>query len=250
MNDDKEAVASAVVSEIEELCSEMSQCGMQSACLGSLTDANEGKCYSVFSEPEQKIVADEVSLTQVLHGDEKLKPVKSERFRIALAVASSHLQLQSTHWARQQWDAADIHFPKISGVNESIMFDKPYVAADFNNIPGNTTQPPMVTDRSFACLGIMLLELLFGRSLESADLWDQFGWLERKTSPLHRLMVARRWADAVEDEVGHDFAAAVKWCLNDSPTMLQGDQWRHDLASRVVLPLQNCCNLISGILSQ
>jgi hypothetical protein len=36
----------------------------------------------------------------------------------------------------------------------------------------------------------------------------------------------------------------VKWCLDESPATLHSDQWRKDLASEVVLPLQNCCGWI------
>ena len=59
-------------------------------------------------------------------------------------------------------------------------------------------------------------------------------------------MVAREWADLVEGEAGPDFSAAVMWCLNESPTTLEGVQWREDLANKVVLPLQNCCDWIKG----
>jgi hypothetical protein len=223
---------------------------MQSACLGSLTDEDGGKCYSVFSQPEQKIVAKDISLREVLGGSRSAIPKRSERFQIALAVASSHLQLQSTKWARKQWEAGDIRFPETTGERSQIMFDKPYVSADFNALPGGAAQVPKMTDRSFACLGIMLLELLFGQCLEGDDLWEHFGVTGSKSAPLRRLMVARQWADAVEGEAGPDFSAVVKWCLNDSPTTLYGEQWRHDLAERVVLPLQNCCRWISGSLQR
>ena len=58
-------------------------------------------------------------------------------------------------------------------------------------------------------------------------------------------MVAKQWVDDMEGEAGPEYASAVMWCLNKSPATLEGDEWRTDLASEVVLPLQNCCEWIS-----
>ena len=232
--------------EISKLCVAISACGMQAACIGSLSDREAGRQYSVFSQPEQKFAGDEITLHEVLHGPCEQRLKRSERFKIALAIASSHLQLHSTRWARKQWESSDIHFPCSKRGDGLIMFDKPYVSADFNSDLLVEQQIPRKTDRSFAGLGIMLLELLFGVCLEDHELWQQLGFGENKTVPLYRLMVAKQWADSVEDEAGPEFSSAVLWCLNESPTTLEGDQWRKDLAYRVVLPLQNCCEWIKA----
>lgn len=217
---------------------------MQSACIGSLSDREAGRQYSVFSQPEQKITGDEITLHDVLHDRPGRQLKRSDRFRIALALASSHLQLHSTQWARKRWEAADIRFP-IQNISREIMFDKPFVSADFNGDLLWLDRGPKRMERSFACLGIMLLELLFGRCLEDHDLWQQLGQ-DNKGITMFRLMVAKEWADDVEDEAGEHFSDAVMWCLNESPATLEGEQWRKDLADRVVLPIQNCCEWIQS----
>ncbi|EMC93904.1 hypothetical protein BAUCODRAFT_150136 [Baudoinia panamericana UAMH 10762] len=220
----------------------MEACSMQVACLGALTDAKRGSRYSVFSQPEQKIAAGQVTLQDILAGIARQKLLRSDRYRIALAVASSHLQLHSTPWARKQWEAKDICFPCTGAESSHIMFDRPYVAATFSSqSPGEQRQAKR-TDRSFGCLGIMLLELLFGINLEDSDLWERLGFEGSKEKSFFRLIIARAWADAVEGEAGPDFSAAVMWCLNESPTTLEGNQWRQDFAKKVVLPLQQCCD--------
>lgn len=231
-----------LVREITKLCNAMTACDMQASCIGALTDLEKGSQYSVFSQPEQKVTAGETTLLEVLQSARKQRLRRSDRFRIALAVTSSHLQLHSTPWARKQWESQDIRFPQTSTGDLGIMFDRPYVAADFHSNLPTDHQTARKTDRSFACLGIMLMELLFGACLEDHELWQQLGFGENKTKPLFRLMVAREWADLVEDEAGPDFSAAVMWCLSESPATLEGDQWRKALADRVVLPLQNCCD--------
>ena len=238
-------VDASLLNDISKLCAAMTSCGMKSFCIGSLSD-DEGRHYSVFSQPEQKIASDEITLHDVLLGPHKQRLKRSDRFRIGLAIASSHLQLHSTPWARKQWEAVDIRFPHSTNPVSTIMFDKPYVSACFNETLSAEGQAPRKTDRSFACLGIMLLELLFGTCLEDHELWRQPEFTENKRLPLFRLMVARQWADSVEDEAGEGYSAAVMWCLKDSPTTLEGDQWRRHLADRVVLPLEKCCDWIKA----
>lgn len=239
---------SEMSAELSKLCDKMSSSGMQSACIGSFNDHEAGRQYSVFSQPEQKIVGDEITLQEVLHGPRKRGLKRSDRFKIALAVASSHLQLHSTPWASRQWEAADIRFPMEIEEKAGIMFDKPFVSTDFNATLPAEERSPKKTDKSFACLGIMLLELLFGICLEDHNLWLTLGQ-ENKANIIFRLMVARQWADEVEDEAGEEYSAAVMWCLNESPTSLDGNEWRRDLADRVVLPIQKCCEWIKARLS-
>ncbi|KAK3073075.1 hypothetical protein LTR53_005652 [Teratosphaeriaceae sp. CCFEE 6253] len=228
--------------EISQLCSAMVACGMSPAFLGALTDAEKGSQYSVHSQPEQKMTAQEITLKEAL--GRRLK--RSDRFRIALAVASSHLQLHSTSWARKQWAAEDILFPSTGPSASDIVIDKPYVSANFVDRQPSMSRAHKTTDRSFASLGVMLMELLFGVGLEAHELWLSPGFADNKSKPLFRQMVAREWADSVDGEAGPDMSAAVMWCLNESPTTLEGDQWRRDLAHKVVLPLQNCCDWIQG----
>jgi uncharacterized protein (DUF2132 family) len=222
-------------------------CGMQPRCIGSLTDQEQGEQYKVFSQPEQKLNATEITLEEILGATPHRGLTRSDRFRIALAIASSHLQLRSTPWARKQWESSDVRFPQDAQDANLVMFDRPYVSADFNTDLPEEQRVAKNSDRSFACLGIMLLELLFGTRLQDHPLWSDLGFgnveNSKQTSVL-RLATARQWADSVEGEAGEEFSTAVKWCLNDSPTTLNGDEWREDLAKKVVLPLQQCCTWI------
>lgn len=221
----------------------MAHCGMQQdACLGVLVDDIQGGQYQVRSQPEQKVVAGEITLSEVLKSDYRPRLTRAQRFQIALKVASSHLQLHSTSWARRQWEAKDVRFPQTG--TASILLDRPFVSASFEPVPPRESRMPKLADKSFACLGIMLLELLFGTRTEEHELWQQLG-MKNVADPLFRLMVAKRWADDVEGEAGPEYFSAVGWCLNKSPSTLDGDQWREDLAHEVVLPLQHCCEWIN-----
>jgi hypothetical protein len=216
---------------------------MQSQCLGMLVGLDQGDRYQVSSQPEQKVVAGEITLWEILSRGHKPRVSRAQRFQIALKIASSHLQLHSTSWARRHWESGDVRFPQAGTTTADILLDRPFVSATFEPDLPSAMRVPKVTDRSFACLGIMMLELLFGAQLEEHELWQQFG-ANSSDNPLIRLMVAKQWADDVKDEAGPEFSSAVKWCLDESPATLHGDQWRKDLACEVVLPLQNCCGWI------
>jgi hypothetical protein len=218
---------------------------MQSECLGMLVGVDQGDRYQVSSQPEQKVVAGEITLWEILNRDHKPRVSRAQRFQIALKIASSHLQLHSTSWARRHWESGDVRFPQAGTTTADILLDRPFVSANFEPELPSALRVPKITDRSFACLGIMMLELLFGAQLEDHDLWQQFG-AKSSDNPLMRLMVAKQWADDVKDEAGPEFSSAVKWCLDESPATLHGDQWRKDLACEVVLPLQNCCGWIDS----
>jgi hypothetical protein len=231
---------------IKNLCRIMESCGMQSKCLGLLVDKHQGVQYQVISQPEQKVIAGETTLQELLHADHKPRVSRAQRFQIALKIASSHLQLHSTSWARRHWESRDVRFPQVGTTAADVLLNRPFVSANFEPELPSALQVPKATDRSFACLGIMMLELLFGTQLEEHELWQQFG-ATSIDNPVLRLMVAKKWADDVKDEAGTEFSSAVKWCLDESPATLHGDQWRKDLACEVVLPLQNCCGWIDPV---
>ena len=221
----------------------MEQCGMQQqAYLGRLVDEVQGGQYRVRSQPEQKVAADEIALSEMLHHSHKPRLTRAQRFQIALKVASSHLQLHSTPWVTKQWESEDVRFPQTNADGSSILLDRPFVSASFQT-PPPATRAPRLSDRSFGCLGIMLLELLFDTRIEEHGLWQQLG-AQNVTNPMFRPLVAKHWIDDVEGEAGSQFFATVDWCLNKSSTTLDGDEWRKDLACEVVLPLQHCCDWI------
>lgn len=230
------------MAEIKDLCSFMGSCGMRQDRIGALTDSDKGRKYTVTAQPEQKLDAGEITLARVLQDSYRPRLQRVQRFSIALAVSSSHLRLHSTDWARKQWEASDICFP-VDANTKQVMLDRPYVSTSFEARKANAQPAPGGTGPSFVCLGIMLLELVFGMNLEQHDLWHQLGQSHHQNGTF-RLMVARHWADSVEGEAGPDCASAVKWCLTESPQTLQGDQWRRDLADKVVLPLEKCCEWI------
>jgi len=90
------------------------------------------------------------------------------------------------------------------------------------------------------------MELVFGVVLEAHKMWSTPGFQDKQTQPLFRLMVAHVWSMSVAGDCGPHMSAAVMWCLHESPMTLGGDQWRQDLAQKVVVPLQKHCDWLQG----
>lgn len=160
---------------------------------------------------------------------------RAQRLRLALRIASSHLQLPSTSWARRHLQSQHVKLAQYGPT--ATKMNHASVSADFEPELPSSQRVPKATDRSFASLGIILLELLFGAQLEEHKLWQHFG-MKSVNDPILWLMVAIQWAKDVEEEAGPDFASALEWCLNKSPTTLGRNRWRGDLARNVVVPLQ------------
>lgn len=238
---------SVSLSEIHDLCKALATLGMGAVCIGLLTDQRLGQSYQVMSQPRQKIVASEITLWDVLQPQYRPRIPRSTRFHLALKISSSHLKLQSTPWARRQWEARDVQFPKLGSGRGQVLFEDPYISIDFKE-DVSRTQEDAETDsrampRSFTALGIMLLELLFGEPLEEHEFWEHLP--DKAKDHQLRHAVAAIWAGAIKQELpgepGRLFFDAIDWCLNESPLTLEGDEWRKDLADRVVLPLEKCC---------
>lgn len=99
---------------------------------------------------------------------------RADRYSIAVILASSLLQLCNSPWIEETWSKYDIYFLKAAqGSPTPIIVEKPYITRRFrpyrSGSPENST---LCTDtgnksqKSMQSLGIMLLELLFGRAIE------------------------------------------------------------------------------------
>lgn len=97
-------------------------------------------------------------------------------------------------------------------------------------------------------LGILLLELCFGRSL--ADHPTRKAWpkgANEKERMVFDVMAARDWQCGVNGEAGPDFSEAVAWCLGGNRSALP-EVWRQEMLRKVVQPLQRCREyLLTGL---
>jgi hypothetical protein len=95
-------------------------------------------------------------------------------------------------------------------------------------------------------LGIILLELCFGKTLEQQPCRKQWpNGREAREVTGFDLLAARDWQCQIPEEAGPDYAEAVGWCL-DKGKSRSPERWRKDMLQSVVHPLQRCREYLAG----
>lgn len=212
--------------------------------MATLNNGTPAHTYELHRVPEAEPFRGDQSfnLTSVLQSDSSQSLLRVERLILAYSVACSFLQFFHTPWLPSQCTAKDIHLP-ISIDTSRVLYRKAYFTCSF----GSETAPTPLSDVAFAELAIILLELCFGRTLESHRSWAQFsGFLanvapERRNSGSEafvRKATACEWIRDVVYEADVDYYTAVEWCLNRAT--LKSDNWRLEFAHNVLAPLHTC----------
>ncbi|EER37858.1 conserved hypothetical protein [Histoplasma capsulatum H143] len=177
----------------------------------SLRDAIQ--IYLPSTSTSQKIKPD----SHVPSPDPQLKPwTRKERFKLAVAVSTSVLQFDDTPWLKQSWGTDDIHFL----VNpSSSMPEQAYLSTIFSQSSKAPKKqqnrpkfPPLIRNKALFALGIVLIELAFGRPLSrlrtDKDVEDSGGMQD-----LVDTFTIKRLLEGVEDEAGYDYSEAVRRCI-------------------------------------
>ncbi|PVH77822.1 hypothetical protein DL98DRAFT_656537 [Cadophora sp. DSE1049] len=170
--------------------------------LGYLVDERKNRHELIPTSPLDMKLQQEavITLDEVLKEDamklHRFPPEK--RANVATILASSLLQLQRTHWLKDNWTRKDIFFVTR---DDKPVFDQPYLSQDFipaKSHPETAPTPPQSAFRpktSLECLGILLTELCFGSPIESHQHKVQVRPLSPSTQPNHEfnLAIAHAW---------------------------------------------------------
>ncbi|KAF2716733.1 hypothetical protein K431DRAFT_278294 [Polychaeton citri CBS 116435] len=214
--------------------------------IGSLFDHDNDRHYAVMPSKEYNQTSNTKSLADVLARGFSKRLGRVKRYSLAYTLAMTHLQLDATPWLKENWAANDVYFPveDQSTPNVKVLDSKPYILARFEpSLPSHV----VASSNRFSTLGITLLELCFGRSLDDDERWQQTGLAALKSDLICRQFIAKKWLDEeVLDEAGENYDAAVRWCLQQAPRVTHDNRWREDFASNVVLRLQKCCEPLQG----
>ena len=191
-----------------------------------------------------------ISLAQLLSGEVDQPLTRRQRYRLSLTLASSFVQLQDTAWLQAAWDKRNVYFFTCRP-NPT---ESPFVVSQFRQQSGPaTTEPSTGALRQantaggqdvagIACLGILLLELCFGRAIERHPNWLAMpsGAAGEQMRAGLALVAALEWLKDVNDEAGADYTEAVEWCLTGCRTMPSDGSWRKVMLEKVVEPLERC----------
>ncbi|KAM6529142.1 hypothetical protein FALCPG4_007291 [Fusarium falciforme] len=239
---------SHIIQEISVLCSAIQK--VEGACCGYL---REGDCrFYVYtlSRENTAVSPPYITLCQILQGEVQPPPTRSQRYTIALVLASSFLQLLESQWLPTALKKTEVFFRSDPSDSTRFRLDQPHIRRQFNNSiekTGSDSNPgaTKLTD-ALDQLGIILLELCFGKALEQQPCRKK--WPEGRDAGEvagFDLLAARDWQCQIPEEAGLDYAEAVGWCL-DRGKSKPPERWRKDMLQSVVHPLQRCREYLAG----
>lgn len=229
---------------ITNLCSTMADSSAPSPFLGNLRQGQ--KEYSVRLPDTGQLPATSlqpVALRDILAGRSTTRLNRQQRYKLALTTASAYLQLHASPWLGANWSQRAIYLLFDSA--QSSFLEQPRIARDF--VTPDSQGP---ADHSIGALGIVLLELVFGKPLEQYALYSRHLTSQGPTE-WSDTSAALRWC--VEEAFAEEktFADVIEWCLKQSPMRGTMDEdrdrsWRLELFENVVEPLAVCCKETFG----
>ncbi len=230
-------------------------------CLGCLVDEERSLgMYAISQQPTlswthtttlHDVLSNEPFILQIqprpaaLHGNQTVPYMtKKQRLQIAVTLASTILQLQTTDWLSSEWGKKDIIF-------HNGLAEHPYISKVFHKDDMESQQPKSKTthasfspvrNESVFKLGVLLLELSYGKPLDhfkSADDPPYFTEYAIATRLVENLAEeeASGYADAARACIFCDFGTKVRISSLDNEAFRQAfyddvvvpleDEWKH-----------------------
>lgn len=177
---------------------------------------------------------------------------RQERFTIAVILASSLLQLHSTPWLHDRWTKNDIIFHPDEAQQRII--PHPLLCGEFHSKSAASRPSPSSTGKfnpktALSSLGIMLLELCFGKAIEDHPLREQYFGPNNQPNVFTDISTAKEWHEDVLGELGDDVSDAIRRCLDCSfapKPNLDDREFQDAVFDGVVLPLQDLLKVWEG----
>jgi hypothetical protein len=196
--------------------------------------------------------SDSITLQELLHrtqgkrNSQKLLTGRDRR-QLAVNLTSSLLQLHATPWLDTFWSKKDISFVLSDASTLSVNSAQPYVSQTFLTSTSTNSQVCCSKTKvphgnpSILALGILLLELYFGETLENAcDVEDDVFDFEKNGTAL--LCAALGWVDSVTDDISFKYLQAAQHCIKcffeTRSRSLMDEEFRQAVCEKVLVPLQ------------
>jgi len=245
-----------VEKHIKDLCKELTQpsCQLAVHCIGYLL---QEECRHYIYIPERRLTSDQprntITLYNLLSNKGQLGAhytfgsAATDRYELALLLASSLLQLHATSWLGDWWSTDDIH---ILPRNSSMSFkDCTFVMQNFpssvvakgSQRNQTTTRQMVIRNEAMFRLGATLVELSTVATLEAQEEVDD----HRITEELTDFNTAERLSKAVALNNALEWNAVVDRCLRcgfHAPPDFTRKEFRAEFYQCVVGPLEKLYN--------
>lgn len=205
-----------------------------SNCMGVIGHDDETYHLHPFNKRKEPDEGTALTLNYILSLDFEGTLSRRQRYSVALLLASSVAQLQFTPWLRTGLTKEDILF--FPNEDQDIPFSEPFIQQGFSI--EDASYSAKARECNFFSLGILLLELCFGKRLEDQPQRRKHSTNDADSKQAFDQMVALQWSRGVADEGGEDYAAAVKWCFTGAGDASKN--WRTEIIKNVIRPLEMC----------
>jgi len=243
---------------IKNLCSTIKDLEVNSSYyyLGILNDDKLQRKHRVWlprvntTTPTPQPTGETTSLQSLLSNSSQSPPSRKDRLQLGVKLASSVMQLHDTAWLDESWGKDDIIFPL--AILESVdrddtpkpLLNKPLVRQIFKSIVNASTTAKYVSvvhcNKSLFSLGIILIELLFWKTIEDMQSPEESSSKNLADSTADYL-TAIRLIDSIYDDAGTSYGDAVRRCIKGldlRETNLESDDFKNEVYSKVLYPLE------------
>jgi hypothetical protein len=211
--------------QIQDLCKAIAQLQQpqRDVCMGYLLDGLKRK-HGIFPVDLPPISSSHeqwatYSLRDVLTKSTTInrRLTQHDKLRVAVDLASSVLQLYKTPWLSEDWGKDDVFFIHRPGAPLASIYSHAFVSRNFStqNAPLLTAaQPPacrVIRNRTLFTLGILLIELWYGRSIE--ELQNPSDLNCAGTPGVAWCTAERLVENEIEFEAGKRYSDAVRRCI-------------------------------------
>ncbi|KAM0553957.1 hypothetical protein ACHAPJ_007029 [Fusarium lateritium] len=191
-----------------------------------------------------------VTLDDILKGKRALQPLVSlaEKVQLALAIASSVLQLSKTPWLPEVLTRRNVHFFRR---DDSFSYNYPFLVRAFPASPPKASEVtstflkpgciPSNNPTLFA-LGILLLEIILGSTFERLRPSEKKGFDFDDSGILRDWMAAHELLEQRVALINPVYKDVVQLCIDcDDSKSLDHDGFREKVYNGVVMPLEAIC---------
>jgi hypothetical protein len=180
--------------------------------------------------------------------------MQHDKFKVAVDLASSVLQLYKTPWLNDNWGDDDVYFVHRPGAPLSSIYQHPFIYRKFPlpSASASPVNPPparsIIRNQTLFTLGILLIELLYGTSIEELQTTKD---LDCQGTPGAVWCTAERLVEEeLALEAGQLYSDAVRRCIrcdfNLKTSSLDDQDFQQAVFDGVVAPLEKTLQRFNG----
>jgi len=243
--------------ELDSLCNSISRSG--ASVLGFVWGHGREKyIFRRLEDPDQSANSygsNPVSLDSLLAwqtGADSCSLNRMQRFYISVLITISVLELSATPWITDTWSKKNV-LVELSDETDATALGirKVYILPPDGTTAAKSNRRVNVDcSKSISNLGILLLELCFGRRLEDYPGWQKFLGVNGYENESTCIVTALEWQKKVYGEVGPELAEAIRRCLvfafEFSSRTLDDETLANSFLNQVLRPIEDNWRMYSG----